>query len=308
MHLFTGSSHPALAKALSGELGIPLGKITVKRFSCGECYVKYEESVRGKDVYLLQAPGCSPDESLIELFLMCQAANLGFAKSVHVILPSFPYARQDRVSSPREPISSKLIAHLLEESGADHVITLNLHSDQIQGFFTIPVDVLDARPIFVDYFRKKNLKNPIVVSPDAGGAKQAKIFADALGTDLAIMHKVRSAHNKAEVLEVVGDVAGRMCILYDDMIDTAGSILSAKRALEKRGAHKDVYVAATHPFFSDKAIERLRDAKFKEIVISDSIPVKKGSLRNLTILPIAPLLAKVIGHHERGKSVTEIYK
>lgn len=307
MHLFTGSSHPALAEALSKELGITLGHITVKRFSCGECYVKFEESIRGKDVYLLQAPGVSPDESLMELFLMCQAAKLSFAHRVHVIIPSFPYSRQDRVAEPREPISAKLTAHLLEESGADHLITLTLHSDQIQGFFSIPVDVLDARSIFADYFRRKKLHDLVVVSPDTGGAKQAKKFADVLGADLAIMHKTRSEHSKAEIVEVVGEVSERTCILYDDMIDTGGSMISAKQALLKRGASKDVYVAATHPIFSGSAIAKLKNAKFKEIVVSDSIPIQKP-FPSLKILPIAPLLAKVIRHIERGESVTKIYK
>jgi len=307
MHLFTGSSHPALAKALSGELKVRLGRMTVKRFSCGECYVKFEESVRGKEVYILSCPGRDPDEDLMELFLICQAAKLSFAHRVHVILPSFPYSRQDRVAEPREPISAKLIAYLLETSGADHVITLTLHSDQIQGFFTIPVDVLDARPIFAEYFRKKKLKNPIVVSPDTGGAKQAKKFADILVADLAIMHKTRSEHNKAEILEVVGDVSGRTCILYDDMIDTGGSMISAKHALIKRGALKDIYVAATHPIFSGSAVNNLKKAGFKEVVITDSMTLP-STFPGLKILPIAPLLANVIRHIEKGESVTEIYK
>ncbi|OGJ60273.1 hypothetical protein A2635_00350 [Candidatus Peribacteria bacterium RIFCSPHIGHO2_01_FULL_51_9] len=307
MHLFAGSSHPALAHDLAKALRIKQGSIIVKRFSCGECYVRFEESVRGKDVYLLQAPGQKPDEALIELFLMCQAAKLSFARTVHVILPHFPYARQDRVASPREPISAKLAAHLLEESGADHVITLNLHSDQIQGFFSIPVDVLDARPIFAQYFKAKKIRNPIIVSPDAGGAKQAKIFADVMGTDLAIIHKTRSEHNKSEVIEAVGDVRGRTCILYDDMIDTAGSIVSAAKELRARGANKEMYAVATHAIFSGPAIKRLKSAGFTEVIVTDSIPVP-ASFRGLKILPVSPLLAEVIRHIEKGQSVTDIYK
>lgn len=306
MHIFAGSAHPALAENLARELKVPLGKMTLKRFSAGECYVRYEESVRGKDVYLLQGAGRNPDAPLMELFLMCQAAKLSFASTVHVILPYFPYARQDRISEPREAISAKVIARLLEDAGADHLITLNLHSDQIQGFFRIPVDVLDARPILAKYFEGKKLKNPIVVSPDIGGAKQVKKMADVLGTDLAIMHKTRSAHHKAEIMEVVGNVEGRTCIIYDDMIDTAGTLLSAKRALEQRKA-KEVYVAATHPVFSGPAVERLTTAGFKAIVVTDSIPVE-ASIPGLTVLPIAPLLAEVIKHIERRESVTDIYK
>ncbi|OIO53806.1 hypothetical protein AUJ46_04190 [Candidatus Peregrinibacteria bacterium CG1_02_54_53] len=307
MHLFAGSSHSSLASALAKELQEPLGQIELKAFSCGERYVRFLESIRGRDVYILQTATCEPDKCLMELFLMCQAAQLSFANTVHVIMPHFAYARQDRVAAPREPISSKLIAHLLEESGADHVITLDLHSDQIQGFFSIPVDALDARPLFAAYFRNKKLTDPVIVSPDAGGAKRAKKFADMLGADLAIMHKSRPAHHEAEIIEVVGEIEGRSCILFDDMIDTGGSLLSAKKALIKRKAHPDVYAAATHGIFSGKAIENFKKAAFKEVVVTDSLPVKRTAFPGLKILPIAPLLAEVIRHIEKGESVTEIY-
>ncbi|TSC79383.1 MAG: Uncharacterized protein G01um101425_663 [Candidatus Peregrinibacteria bacterium Gr01-1014_25] len=306
MLLFAGSSHPALAHALSAALGVPLGDVTIKRFSCGECYVKYGQSVRGKPVYILQAPGRDPDQHLMELLFLCQAAKLSFASSVHVIIPQFPYARQDRVSQPRESISAKLVAQLVEDAGADHIITLALHSDQMQGFFSIPVDVLDTRSLFADHFRSRGLKDPVIVSPDVGGAKQAKRFADLLGADLAILHKTRSAHHDAKILEVVGDVAGRRCIIFDDMIDTAGTIVSAVDALRSRGAHPDIAVAATHPVFSGPALERLRAIAPKEVVVTDSIPC--DPFPGLTVLPIAPLLAEVISHVESGQSVTEIYK
>ena len=307
MHLFAGSPHPQLAKTLARELGTTLGKVSLKAFSCGERYVRYEETLRGKDVYILQTGTTDPNEDLLELFLMCQAAKLSFARTVHVILPHFPYARQDRVALPREPISAKLMAHLLEDSGADHVITLDLHSDQIQGFFSVPVDALDARPIFAEYFKAKKLDRPVVVSPDAGGAKRAKKLADLLGAELAIMHKNRSAHHRAEILEVVGDVAGRTCILFDDMIDTAGTLFAAKQALMKHGANKDVYAAATHPIFSGDALKNLTKAGFKEVVVTDSIPVSKQAFKGLRVLPIAPMLSTVIQHIESGQSVTEIY-
>lgn len=306
MRLFAGSSHPALAQTLAKELSITLGAINLKSFSSGERYVKYEESIRGKDVYLLQTSGRQPNEDLMELFLMCQAARLSFARSVNVILPYFPYARQDRVSSPREPISAKLVASLLEQSGADHVITLDLHSDQIQGFFGIPADALDARSVFAEYFKKKNLPMPVVVAPDAGGAKRAKKFADMIGAELAIMHKSRSAHHHAKVLEVVGEIEGKTCIIFDDMIDTASTLCPAKEALIVRGAHKKVYAAATHGVFSGKAFENLKNAAFQEVVVTDSIPhdVPQG----FTVLTIAPLLAKVLKNIERGESVTGIYE
>ncbi len=308
MYLFAGSSHPALAAALAKELGTELGKITLKPFSCGERYVKYDQTIRGKEVYILQTGTQSPNEDLMELFLMCQAAKLSFASAVHVIIPHFPYARQDRVAQPREPISAKLVAQLLESSGADHVITLDLHSDQIQGFFSIPVDALDARMIFAEYFRKQNLKNTVVVAPDTGGAKRAKKFADLIGAGLAIMHKNRTAHHEAEIVEVVGEIEGKTCIIFDDMIDTGSSMIPAKQALLKRGAVADVYAAVTHPVFSGKAHENLRKVAFKEVVVTDSMPVKPDAFPGLTVLTVAPLLAEVIRHVESGTSVTEIYK
>lgn len=308
MHLFAGSSHPLLAAAVAKELGAESGKITLKAFSCGERYIKYEESIRGKEVYILQTGTLNPNEDLMELFLMCQAAKLSFASAVHVIFPHFPYARQDRVALPREPISAKLVAQLLESAGADHVITLDLHSDQIQGFFTVPVDALDARMIFAEYFRTKNLKDMVVVAPDAGGAKRAKKFADLLGADLAVMHKNRTAHHQAEIVEVVGNIENKTCIIFDDMIDTGSSMIPAKQALLKRGCAPDVYAAVTHPIFSGKAHENLTKAAFKEVVVTDSMPVKPDAFPGLKVLTIAPLLAEVIRHVESGTSVTEIYK
>jgi len=308
MYLFSGSSHRSLAEALAKELKTTLGKVLLKPFSCGERYVRYEESIRGKDVYILQTGTKNPNEDLLELFLMCQAAKLSFAHTVHVVLPHFPYARQDRVAEPREPISAKLIAHLLEESGADHVITLDLHSAQIQGFFSVPVDSLDGRPIFAEYLRNKKLSDPVVVAPDAGGTKRAKRLADLLDADLAIMHKHRAAHHQSEILEVVGDIKGRTCIIFDDIIDTAGTLASAKEALVKRGAHKDVYAAATHAVFSGKAIGNLSKAGFKEVIVTDSMPVNPKAFTGLTVLSIAPLLAEVIRHIEKGESVTDMYR
>ena len=308
MHLFAGSSHPALASALSKELGVPLGKLITKTFSCGERYVRFEESVRGKDVYILQTAGAHPNEDLMELFLLCQAAQLSFAKTVHIILPHLPYSRQDRVSEPREAISAKLIAHLLEEAGADHVLVLELHSDQIQGFFSVPADALTSRLIFAEYFRKKKLKDPVVVAPDVGGAKRAKKFADTFGAPLAILHKNRPEHGEAEVLHVVGEVENRTCILFDDIIDTAGTLLSAKQALIERGANPQVYAAATHAVFSGPAGERLQKAAFAEVVVTDSIPQNTKIIPSLTVLPIAPMLADVLRHIESGQSVTDLYR
>lgn len=309
MHLFAGSSHPALAKALAKELKTPLGKLTVKKFSCGENYVRFEESVRGKDVYILQTATQKANEDIMELFLICQAAKLSFAKTVHVIMPNFPYARQDRIAEPREPISAKLIATLLETAGADHVMTIDLHSKQIQGFFHIPVDAIAGLPLFVDYFNKKKLKNPVVVAPDVGAAKRAKRFADLMCAELAILHKNRPKHQEAEITHIVGDIKGRDCILFDDIIDTAGTLLSAKRALIKGGANPKVYAAATHAVISGKAVQNLKAAKFAEVIVSDTIPLPKGTKGiSFKILPIAPMLAEIVRHVESGESVTGIYK
>lgn len=306
MHLFAGTAHPALARALARELKIPLGRITLKRFSCGECYVRFEESVRGQDVYILQTGGRDPDRDLLELFLMCQAAKLSFARAVHVILPHFPYARQDRVASPREPISAKLLSHLLETSGADHVITLNLHSDQIQGFFSIPVDALSATHLLADTIRRRKLGDVTVVAPDIGSAKDAKRFADTLGAPLAIVHKSRPAHQKVEVLNIVGEVRGRACVIFDDMIDTGGTIISAATALRGRGATNDIVVAAVHGIFSGDANKRLRATRFKEIIVTDTIP--QSPWKGLTVIPVAPMLSEVVHHIERHESVTDIYR
>ena len=308
MKLFSGSSHLSLAQAVAKELKLELGKVHLKTFSCGEQYVRYEESVRGQDVFIIQTGTEACDSDVLEVSLMCQAAKLGFAKSIHVLMPHFPYARQDRVSEPREPISAKLIADMLVTAGADHVMTLTLHSDQIQGFSDIPMDALKSDKLFVEYFQKKKLKDVVVVSPDAGGTKAAKTLADKMGASLAIMHKSRPKHNEADILHVVGDIEGKTALIYDDMIDTAGSIVAAKQALIDQGANEEVYVAATHPIFSGSAIERLEDAGFKEVVVTDSVPLEHKEFPSLTILSIAPMLAEVIEHVMKGQSVTEMYK
>ncbi|OGJ50759.1 hypothetical protein A2229_05395 [Candidatus Peregrinibacteria bacterium RIFOXYA2_FULL_33_7] len=223
-------------------------------------------------------------------------------------MPHFAYSRQDRVSLPREPISAKVVAKLISEAGADHLITLNLHSAQEQGFFDFPMDNLSTDKLFAHYFNQKNLKNITVVSPDTGGAKQAKRLSDLLNANLAIIHKARPAHNESIVTHVVGEVKNRTCILFDDMIDTGGSVINAKKALEKNGANKDIYLAATHPVFSLDAPEKLKEAKFKEVVVTNSIPVPpKKQFDSLKILSIAPMLAKVIENIIEAKSVSSIW-
>lgn len=306
LKIFSGSSHPELAASIAKKLGVTVSPMILKKFACGEIYARVEESVRGADVFIVQTSTANVNEDLMELFIMIDSLKRSFAGRVHVVMPHFAYSRQDRVAVYREPISAKLVADLIAAAGANHVITIHLHSDQEQGFFNFPVDNLNAKKIFVDYFKGKKLKNLVVVSPDAGGAKEAKKFADALGAELAIIHKQRPEHNKAEVMHVVGDVKGKTCVLYDDMIDTAGSVTAAIAALKKYGANKDVYLAATHAVFSDPAVERLAAASFKEVVVTDSIPMPKAKqFKGLKVLSIAPLLASIIKNVHDDKSVTK---
>ncbi|KKP40534.1 MAG: ribose-phosphate pyrophosphokinase, ribose-phosphate pyrophosphokinase [Candidatus Peregrinibacteria bacterium GW2011_GWF2_33_10] len=304
--IFAGSSHPKLAQEIAECLKLPLSKMDLKHFACKEIYARVLESVRGMDVFLIQTATQHVNEDYMELFIMIDALKRSFAKSVHVVMPHFGYARQDRVASPREPITAKLMASLIEAAGADHVITTHLHSDQIQGFFRFPVDNLSAKRLFCEYFRNKKLKDLVIVSPDAGGAKDAKKFADKIGADLAIIHKNRPKHNVSEVMHVVGNVKAKTCLLYDDMIDTAGSVCAAKKALEAHGANKDVYLAATHAIFSDPALQRLEEAGFKEVVVSNSLPIKEDAFRGLKIISIASLLADIIKNVHEGKSLTKL--
>ncbi|MBN1258673.1 ribose-phosphate pyrophosphokinase [Candidatus Peregrinibacteria bacterium] len=307
--IFAGSSHPELAKEIATILKTPPGKTKLSTFSCGEKYVALEETVRGKEVFLVQT--CRDqfvNEDFMELFLMCDAARLAFATKVHVIIPSFGYARQDKVHIPREPISAKLMANLLVASGADHIMTFELHADQTQAFFDVPVDNIKTHRLFAEYFKKKNLKNMVVVSPDAGGAKNAKKFADMMGASIAILHKTRPAHNVSAITHVVGDIAGKTCVIFDDMIDTAGSVVNAKTALLKAGAKKDVYLCATHAIFSGPAAKRLKEARFKEVVVTNSIPLSRSKqFSGLKQLSLAPLLASVIKSIITHKSASYLF-
>lgn len=305
--IFAGSSHPKLAEEISKHLDVELGQIELKRFASNETYVRSLDSVRGKEVFIVQTATQNINDDYMELFLMCNAFKQAFAKKIHVIFPYYGYARQDRVSEPREPISAKLMADLITTAGADHVITFNLHCDQIQGFFDIPVDNIRTNKLFGDYFKEKNISDPVVVSPDAGGAKAAKKLADRIGAPLAILHKNRPAHNVSEVTHTVGDVSGKTAIIVDDMIDTGGSVCAAKEALIRDGANEDVYLAATHAVFSGPAVERLNAANFKEIVVTDSIPDKSADISSLKVLSIAPLLSDIIKGILKDESVSQLY-
>lgn len=308
LKIFSGSSHLELANEIAKHLGVKVSPMTLKKFACGEVYARAEESVRGADVFVIQTATANVNEDLMELFVMLDSLKRSFAGRLHVVMPHYGYARQDRVATPREPISAKLVANLISAAGADHAIMLNLHSDQEQGFFDFPVDNANTEKLFADYFNKKKIGGLVVVSPDAGGAKAAKHFANLIGANLAIIHKQRPEHNVAEVMHVVGDVEGKTCLIYDDMIDTAGSVTAAVGALKKRGVGKDMYLVATHPVFSNPAVERLSKAGFKEVVVTNSIPLpKEKKFKGLTILSIAPLLARIIQNVHDDKSVTKAF-
>lgn len=307
LQLFAGTSHPALARAIAEKIGVKLSKIVIERFACGEIYARPEDTVRGNDVFVIQTGGLSINEELIELFVILDAMKRSFAQRVHVVMPHYPYARQDRVAMPREPISAKLLADLLSAAGSDHVITVDLHSAQTQGFFNYPADNLTVTKLFIDYFRKKKIKDLMIVAPDVGAARQAKKLAIALDADLAILYKTRPQKNVAQIMNVVGDVKGKTCVLYDDMIDTGGTVISGKEALIRAGANRDVYLAAAHAVFSKDAPARLRKAGFREVVVTDSVPIpKEKQFSALRIITIAPLLADVIRHVHEAKSVTQI--
>jgi len=307
--IFAGSSHKELAKAVAKGVKQDLGKLTLSDFSCGEKYVKLDETVRGQEVFIIQT--CRDqwvNDDYMELFLMIDAARLSFATKIHVIIPHFGYARQDKVHMPREPISAKLMADLVVKSGADHVITFGLHADQAQAFFDVPVDNINTHKLFADYYRKKRLKNVTVVSPDAGGAKNAKKLADDLGVPIAILHKARPSHNEAVTTHVVGEVKGRTCLIYDDMIDTAGTVGAAHKALIDQGANKDIYLAATHAIFSGPAQKRLNKAGFKEVTVTDTLPIEKDKkFKGLKQISVAPLLADIIGSVTHQKSVSKLF-
>ncbi len=298
IRIFAANSHPHLAESIGKSMGCKLSSVEIKKFSCGEMYVRFGETVRGRDVFVVGTCNAgNVNEDLMELFLLCDAAKQSFARSIHVILPFYGYCRQDKVHEAREGISARLMANLLVKSGADHIITVQLHSDQIQGFFDVPVDNLHIRKMIAKYFIGQKIEGDlVVVSPDAGGAKPAKKVADILGARLAIMHKTRPRHNESSVTHVVGDVEGKTAILLDDMVDTAGSVAGARQALLDAGANEKVYLCATHPVFSGPAVERLSKAGFHKIVVSNSIPLSKEAQKKLDIdvIDIAPLLAQVI--------------
>ncbi|MHA7985976.1 ribose-phosphate diphosphokinase [Rathayibacter sp. CAU 1779] len=308
-----GRSHPELLAAVASELGTELVPTEYRTFASGEILTRFEVSVRGCDVFLIQSFGPPVNEWLMELLIMLDAAKRASAKRITVVAPYYPYSRQDKKGRGREPISARLVADLLKTAGADRVMSVDLHAAQIQGFFDGPVDHLFAKPVLMHYF-KENLspedrEKLTVVSPDTGRVRVADQWSDSLGAPLAIIHKRRDPNvaNQVTVNEIVGRVRGRVCLLVDDMIDTGGTIVKAAQALKESGAER-VIVAATHAVFSDPAIERLQDASIDEVVVTDTIPVPEAKrFPTLTILPIAPLLARAIHEVFEDGSVTSMF-
>ncbi|KAB2873302.1 MAG: ribose-phosphate pyrophosphokinase [Burkholderiaceae bacterium] len=307
--LFTGNANPALSREIAQTLGVELGKAKVARFSDGEVDVEIRQNVRARDVFVVQ-PTCAPtNEHLMELLVMVDAFKRASARRITAVIPYFGYARQDRrPRSTRVPISAKVVANLLETVGVERVLTMDLHADQIQGFFDIPVDNIYASPVLLSDVKSKAYPNLVVVSPDVGGVVRARALAKQLGTDLAIIDKRRPTANVSEVMHVIGDIEGRHCVIMDDMIDTAGTLVKAAEVLKERGA-KRVYAYCTHPVFSGPAIERIAASQLDEVVITNTIALgeaAKGS-KKIRQLSVAFLFAETIRRISDGESVTSLF-
>lgn len=306
MLLLSGTANRPLAEEIAEELGGQLCKVTTKRFADGEIFVRIDENVRGRDVYVIN-PTNPPAENLLELLILMDAARRASASRITAVIPYFGYARQDRKDQPRVAISAKLMANMVSGAGADRVLAIDFHQHQLQGFFDLPVDHLYAAPIFVQHYRQMGLTDVVVVAPDVGSAKMARGFAKRLNGSLAIIDKRRTGPNVAEVVNVVGDVAGKNCILADDMIDTGGTMAEAVHALKRLGAN-DVYICATHALLSGPAVERLSQCPVTEIAVTNTIALPpERHFPALKVLSIAGLLAKAIGYTHSDQSVSALF-
>jgi ribose-phosphate pyrophosphokinase len=306
MLLMSGSANRPLAEEIAGQLDTELCRVTLKRFADGEIFVKIDENVRGRDVYIIQSTN-PPAENLIELLLLMDAARRASAARITAVIPYFGYARQDRKDQPRVAISAKLMANMVSVAGADRVLAIDFHQHQLQGFFDLPVDHLYAAPVFVQHYRQKKLDDVVVVAPDVGSAKMARGFAKRLNGSLAIIDKRRTGPNVAEALNVVGDVAGKNCIIPDDMIDTGGTMAEAVHALKRLGA-RDIFICATHALLSGPAVERLASAPVTEVAVTNTIDLPpERRFPQLTVLSVAGLLAKAIGYTHSDQSVSALF-
>lgn len=307
MQLFTLNSNRELAEEIAAHIGIPLGKCTVTKFSDGETQINIEESVRGRAVYIIQSTAEPVNENIMELLILIDALKRASAKTINIVVPYYGYARQDRKARSREPITSKLVANLLVTAGADRLITLDLHAPQIQGFFDVPIDHLQAVPLLSEYFLDKNIENPIIVSPDHGGVVGARRMADRLKAPIGIIDKRRPKPNVAEVMNIIGDIEGKTAIILDDIVDTAGTITLAADALIEKGA-KEVYACVTHPVLSGPAIERIEQSQFKEFVVTNTIALPEGKkTEKITQLSVAPLFGDAIQRIHNNESVSVLF-
>ena len=305
--LIRGSSHPSLAKKISELLELPLTDTLLTRFSDGEIRVQINESVREKRVFIIQSL-CNPaNDNIMELLLLIDAAKRASAKEVNAVIPYYAYARQDRKDQPRVPISAKVVANLLQSVGADRVVVVDLHAEQIQGFFDIPVEHITALPLFAEYLKNLRLDDLVIVSPDAGGAKRANKLAKKLGAELAIIYKMRPRPNAVEVFDVIGNVEGKNCVIVDDIVDTAGTLVAAADMLLKKGA-KSVRACITHGVLSGPAVERLNNSKLEELVITDTIPTDDKSISIKKVLSIAPITAEVIRRVVEGIPLSILFE
>ena len=307
--LFTGNANQGLAREIASQLGVELGQALVGRFSDGEVRVEVQQNVRARDVFVVQ-PTCAPtNENLMELCILVDALKRASARRITAVMPYFGYARQDRrPRSTRVPISAKVVANMLQSVGVERLLTMDLHADQIQGFFDIPVDNIYASPVLLSDLKSKNYQNLVVVSPDVGGVVRARALAKQLGCDLAIIDKRRSNPNESEVMHVIGDIDGRHCVIMDDMIDTAGTLVAAAEVLKQRGA-KRVFAYCTHPVFSGPAIDRIRDSQMDEVVVTNTIPLgdEASACKNIRQLSVAFLFAETIRRISDGESVTSLF-
>ncbi|QKG28676.1 ribose-phosphate pyrophosphokinase [Campylobacter sp. RM16187] len=303
--IFSGTANVEFSKKISQYLSLPLSESSIKRFSDGEISVQIGESVRGKDIFVIQ-PTCAPaNVNLMELLILTDALRRSSASSITAVIPYFGYARQDRKAAPRVPITAKLVANMIQAAGIDRVVTIDLHAGQIQGFFDIPVDNLYGSIIFNEYIKNKNLKNPIIASPDIGGVARARSVAKTLDLDIVIVDKRREKANESEVMNVIGDVAGKDVILVDDMIDTAGTIVKAAEVFKEKGA-TSVMACCTHAVLSGPAYDRLRSDALDELVVTDTIPLKEQH-EKIKVLSVAPIFGEVIRRVYHNESVNSLF-
>lgn len=302
--IFSGRSNLALSRAIAEQFGTQLGEITIKPFSDGELYVKYEQSIRGEDIFVVQSTP-PPSDNIMELLLMLDAAKRASAKRVTAVIPYFGYARQDRKDRPRVSVASKLMANVLTEAGADRILTMDLHAAQIQGFFDIPMDHLYASRLFIDYFSENPIENLTVVAPDTGSLKMSRAYAKRLDTGLAFIDKRRPEANVAEVMNIVGEVKNKNILIVDDLIDTAGTLTNAAAALKKRGA-LNIFATCTHPILSGPAYQRIEDSPIDQLIVTDTVPLRKPS-NKITVLSVAGIFAEAMQRIHTNDTISALF-